>query len=173
VTAQEMAEKLDARLRDVEGFKSYAYGFAAVLVFVTGGFAYTFVNMHRDVGVHANRLAAVEQNYAALAEKHQKLYDTVNLLRGRITVLYDRSGKGLAVEAIVYWGTVRSITAKDIVILPDELDEPAMRFLLPDSGDVAVRSRTNQPLALKDVKVGARVGILPGAGGRVAMIHVE
>jgi hypothetical protein len=156
--AEEMAEKLEARLRTMETFRAWMTGAATVagLIFAGGG-VYVYA-LGRDVAVHETRLTTAEKNHAELQSKFDELYKAHDRLRRNVTVLWDRQQKGPPqIEAVVITGQIDRISSKEISVLPDDIDEPVYQFSLPDNLPISIDGR---PATIAQLKVGMRASVV-------------
>ena len=115
--------------------------FAIVSGAITFGWNYatnasTIAHHDKDIAefkeLHKTDMAELHKATRELADKYEVILKAHNNLRANVIVLYDRQPKGPpgGIEALVYRGRIEAVSPNAITILPPEIGEPALKFVL-------------------------------------------
>lgn len=171
MSAQEVHDKLEPRVRKVEAFRWWVTGVGAAAFILISSLS--FFGIVTTVAVHESRIAAIESKMKEEAKDHatqveklrdatDKLREANERLRSNVLVLWDRQPKPPAggFQALVYSGRIIDVGREHITILSDDPGEPARQFPL---GDLKIHFK-RKPIGTNNVKIGWKADIVTTRG---------
>jgi hypothetical protein len=109
-----------------------------------------------------------------LEQRHEKLLDAHNAIRSRVEILRERPGQWPPknAEALIITGKIKRIYANAVTVLPDEIDEPAYKFVIYLDTEIRVDGNAAK---LTDLQIGmdAEVLCMGGAATKIEARSVK
>jgi hypothetical protein len=115
--------------------------------------------------------ARQEKRLDEQAQRIKELTEANNRLRTYVTVINERTGKGLPMipEALVWHGKILRVDPKELKLLPDEFGEPARLFSLTDSPRITLNGK---PARAQELEPNMRASVVTSAG-EVTDVHAK